>query len=66
VRHIRQFILEGTATIGGSVYVRPQDMTWEPTQFNAISIKVLYEDQEKGEMQAPRRWLSVGARAHSG
>ena len=29
-------------TIGGSVYVKPQDIAWEPTQFDGISIKVLY------------------------
>ena len=28
-------------TIGGSVYVKPQDIAWEPTQFDGISIKVL-------------------------
>ena len=32
-------------TIGGSVYVKPQDIAWEPTQFEGISIKVLYEDK---------------------
>jgi hypothetical protein len=37
-------------TIGGSIYVKPQEMAWEPTQFNGISIKVVYEDKEKGEM----------------
>ena len=30
-------------TIGGSVYVKPQDIAWEPTQFPGISIKILYE-----------------------
>jgi hypothetical protein len=29
-------------TIGGSVYVKPNDIKWEPTQFEGISIKVLY------------------------
>ena len=37
-------------TIGGSVYLKPQDIAWEPTQFDGISIKVLYEDNAKGEM----------------
>ena len=37
-------------TLGGSTYVRPQDMDWAPTQFAGVSIKVLYEDKEKGEM----------------
>jgi anti-sigma factor ChrR (cupin superfamily) len=43
-------------TIGGSVYVKPQDMAWEPTQFDGISIKVLYEDKEKGEMTCFLKW----------
>jgi hypothetical protein len=34
-------------TIGGSVYVKPQEIAWEPTQFDGISIKVLYEDQRR-------------------
>jgi hypothetical protein len=34
-------------TIGGSVYVKPQEIAWEPTQFDGISIKVLYEDKAK-------------------
>jgi hypothetical protein len=29
-------------TIGGSIYVKPQDIEWEPTQFKGVSIKVLY------------------------
>jgi hypothetical protein len=37
-------------TIGGSVYVKPNDIQWEPTQFEGISIKVLYADKAKGEM----------------
>jgi anti-sigma factor ChrR (cupin superfamily) len=43
-------------TIGGSIYLRPQDMAWEPTQFDGISIKVLYEDKEKGEMTCFLKW----------
>jgi quercetin dioxygenase-like cupin family protein len=43
-------------TIGGSTYVRPQDMAWEPTQFDGISIKVLYEDKAKGEMTCFLKW----------
>jgi hypothetical protein len=27
-------------TIGGSVYVKPQEIEWEPTQFEGVSIKV--------------------------
>jgi len=43
-------------TIDGSVYVKPQDMAWEPTQFPGISIKVLYEDKDKGEMTCFLKW----------
>jgi hypothetical protein len=43
-------------TIGGSVYVKPQDIAWEPTQFDGISIKVLYEDKATGEMTCLLKW----------
>ena len=43
-------------TIGGSVYVKPQEIAWEPTQFSGISIKVLYEDKTKGEMTCLLKW----------
>src|ERR1700734_2683349 len=43
-------------TIGGSVYVKPQDIAWAPTQFAGISIKVLYEDKAKGEMTCLLKW----------
>src|SRR6201987_2130897 len=43
-------------TMGGSVYMKPQDMAWEPTQFEGISIKVLYEDKAKGEMTCFLKW----------
>ncbi|HUC68668.1 MAG TPA: cupin domain-containing protein [Stellaceae bacterium] len=43
-------------TIGGSVYIKPRDMDWEPTQFDGISIKVLYEDKAKGEMTCFLKW----------
>jgi quercetin dioxygenase-like cupin family protein len=43
-------------TIGGSVYVKPQEIAWEPTQFEGISIKVLYEDKAKGEMTCLLKW----------
>jgi anti-sigma factor ChrR (cupin superfamily) len=39
-----------TATIGGSTYVKPAEMDWKPTRFDKVSIKVLYEDRERGEM----------------
>ena len=37
-------------TIGGSTYVKPSQMDWKPTRFEKVSIKVLYEDPERGEM----------------
>src|SRR5690242_19649956 len=46
-------------TMGGSVYVKPQDIAWEPTQFEGISIKVLYEDKPKGEMTCLLKWGRV-------
>jgi anti-sigma factor ChrR (cupin superfamily) len=45
-------------TIDGSVYVKPQELAWEPTQFDGISIKVLYEDKVKGEMTCLLKWES--------
>jgi hypothetical protein len=36
-------------TIGGSVYVKPQDIAWEPTQLDGISIGVLYEDKPRAK-----------------
>lgn len=38
------------ATIGGSTYVKPSEMAWKPTRFDKVSIKVLYENPERGEM----------------
>ena len=43
-------------TPNGSTYVRPQDMDWKPTRFEGISIKVLYEDRDKGEMTCLLKW----------
>ena len=40
--------LEGT--VGGSAYIKPAQMDWKPTRFEKISIKVLYENADKGEM----------------
>lgn len=48
-------------TIGGSTYVKPGDLEWKPTQFEGISIKVLYEDPAKGELTCLLRW-APGAR----
>jgi anti-sigma factor ChrR (cupin superfamily) len=43
-------------TLGGSAYIRPQDIEWKPTQFKGIGIKVLYEDKAKGEMTCLLKW----------
>ena len=43
-------------TPNGSVYVKPQDMEWKPSQFEGIEIKVLYENKEAGEMTCLLRW----------
>jgi anti-sigma factor ChrR (cupin superfamily) len=43
-------------TLGGSVYVKPQEIAWKPTQFDGISIKILYEDTAKGEMTCLLKW----------
>lgn len=48
-------------TIGGSTYVRPADMEWTPTRFDKVSIKVLYENAERGEMTCLLK-LEPGAR----
>lgn len=37
-------------TIGGSVYVKPDTLPWKPTRFDKVSIKVLYENLDAGEM----------------
>lgn len=43
-------------TPGGSVYVQPQAMDWQPSQFEGVDIKVLYEDKARGEMTCLLRW----------
>ncbi len=37
-------------TIGGSTYVDPESLEWRSTRFPGVSIKVLYENTEAGEM----------------
>ena len=48
-------------TRDGSVYVKPQDMEWSPSQFPGIQIKVLYKNDEAGEMTCLLKW-EPGAR----
>jgi anti-sigma factor ChrR (cupin superfamily) len=47
---------KAVATVGGSTYVKPQDLDWGPTPFKGVTIKVLYEDKEKGELTCLLRW----------
>ena len=44
------------ATINGSTYVVPQTLEWTPTRFKGITIKILYENREKGEMTCLLKW----------
>ncbi len=50
--------LHGTLspTPGGSTYVDPSTLDWEPTQFDKISMKVLYSDAAAGELTVLLRW----------
>ena len=48
------FSLEPTPN--GSTYVKPQDIDWAPSQFEGIQIKILYQDEEKGEMTCLLKW----------
>jgi quercetin dioxygenase-like cupin family protein len=41
---------EHVPTLGGSTYVNPDRMEWNKTRFDKVSIKVLYENKERGEM----------------
>lgn len=43
-------------TIGGSTYVDPQTMDWQPSQFDNIAMKVLYRDEANGEMTVLLKW----------
>lgn len=43
-------------TLNASTYVKPQDMDWQPSQFEGIEIKILYQDKEKGEMTCMLKW----------
>ena len=45
-----------TATVGGSTYVDPKTMDWQPSQFEKIAMKVLYRDDAKGEMTVLLKW----------
>jgi anti-sigma factor ChrR (cupin superfamily) len=44
------------ATPGGSIYVDPAQMAWQPSQFEKIQMKVLYRDDAAGEMTVLLKW----------
>ena len=48
-------------TPNASTYINPANMDWQPSQFEGIQIKVLYEDKAKGEMTCLLKW-APGAR----
>jgi anti-sigma factor ChrR (cupin superfamily) len=44
------------ATPGGSTYVDPASLPWQPSQFEKIQMKVLYRDDAAGEMTVLLKW----------
>ena len=43
-------------TPNGSVYVDPKQLDWVPSQFENISMKVLYRNDEEGSMTVLLKW----------
>jgi anti-sigma factor ChrR (cupin superfamily) len=43
-------------TIGGSTYVDPKNLKWEKSQFDKIMMKVLYRNEDIGEMTVLLKW----------
>jgi anti-sigma factor ChrR (cupin superfamily) len=43
-------------TIGGSTYVDPEQLPWQPSQFDKIQMKVLYRNDAAGEMTVLLKW----------
>lgn len=43
-------------TKGGSVYVDPEKLEWQKSQFDKIWMKVLYRNDEAGEMTVLLKW----------
>lgn len=43
-------------TIGGSNYIDPEKMEWTPSQFDKIQMKVLYRNDDIGEMTVLLKW----------
>ena len=44
------------ATPGGSKYVDPEQLEWQPSQFDKIAMKVLYRNDAQGEMTVLLKW----------
>ena len=43
-------------TPNGSVYVKPKQMEWVPSQFENIAMKVLHRDDKEGSMTVLLKW----------
>jgi quercetin dioxygenase-like cupin family protein len=43
-------------TPGGSTYIDPNTLPWLPSQFEKISMKVLYQNEAMGEMTVLLKW----------
>lgn len=43
-------------TPGGSTYVDPATMEWTPSQFSGIQMKILYRNNDVGEMTVLLKW----------
>jgi anti-sigma factor ChrR (cupin superfamily) len=43
-------------TPNGSTYVDPEQLDWQPSQFDKIAMKVLYRNDEQGEMTVLLKW----------
>ena len=43
-------------TKGGSIYVDPEKLEWQKSQFDKIWMKVLYRNDEAGEMTVLLKW----------
>jgi anti-sigma factor ChrR (cupin superfamily) len=43
-------------TIGGSICVDPEQLPWQPSQFDKIQMKVLYRNDAAGEMTVLLKW----------
>ncbi|NPC56906.1 cupin domain-containing protein [Caenimonas soli] len=43
-------------TPGGSIYVDPATIEWTPSQFPRIKMKVLYRNDDEGEMTVLLKW----------